>query len=629
VCAGGDNTVRKLSQGGQGWRVTTVGGLAGSSGTGDGVGAAARFTVPVGVSGSASGTLYVADSSSHTLRHAVYETVAPATSSAQLGVTPHAVVIYNDGGVSLVAGDVSGVLDTRYRVDGGLWTTYGSAFSLSLGAHVVDYYSTDDMGNCEALKTGYVDVVADGDSPVTVATGLQIDAQSGWRSSAQTVTLVASDAVSGVLSTEYRVDGGAWTPYVAPFSVAGEGSHAIDFRSRDVAGNLEAFLTGYVNIDATVPSSAAQGLQSDGGSGWLRRAQTVSLSASDATGSGVAHIYYTVDGGSQTEYAAPFQVAGEGSHAVRYWAEDAVGNAETAKTGFVNIDLTRPSAVSDAPAGWKNEVVIVHFAATDNGGSGVAETQYRKLGDATWTSADDNALSVPAPRDGANDAEHVYQYRCLDGAGNASDTQVCTVRIDTCGPAVIDDAPRVWVNRPVVVTIAAADAGAGVAAIDYRMDNGEWVAVDGDAVEVQVPAPERGSSTHTVAYRARDALGNQSGTVTRTTIRMEVARPVIAPVGRVVARRGAIARFPVKVLDEGGSEAARVAITIYRRSGAIARRIVVSKFPIGTVKTVKSVCTLPPGSYVYVVRARDRAGNAQVKARRGVLEVRPAATATG
>lgn len=60
-----NNNIRKISPAGV---VTTVAGLAGSSGSEDGTGQAARFNYPEGVAVDGSGTLYVADSGNCTIR---------------------------------------------------------------------------------------------------------------------------------------------------------------------------------------------------------------------------------------------------------------------------------------------------------------------------------------------------------------------------------------------------------------------------------------------------------------------------------------------------------------------------------------------------------------------------------
>ena len=61
----GNHTIRKITAAGA---VTTLAGTAGSSGSADGTGAAARFNVPSAVAVDSSGNVYVADSGNHTIR---------------------------------------------------------------------------------------------------------------------------------------------------------------------------------------------------------------------------------------------------------------------------------------------------------------------------------------------------------------------------------------------------------------------------------------------------------------------------------------------------------------------------------------------------------------------------------
>jgi hypothetical protein len=93
--------------------------------------------------------------------------------------------------------------------------------------------------------------------PVTVATGLQPDAHSGWRNSAATVSLAATDSGSGVAATYVSVDGAAARVYSAPFKISAAGSHTVAYWSVDVAGNVEARQTGYANIDRRRPTCVA------------------------------------------------------------------------------------------------------------------------------------------------------------------------------------------------------------------------------------------------------------------------------------------------------------------------------------------------------------------------------------
>jgi len=64
---------------------------------------------------------------------------------------------------------------------------------------------------------------------------------------------------------------------------------------------------------------------------------TVTLSATVASGYTVANTYYTIDGGSQQTYTAPFTVTGAGSHTITYWSVDNSGVTEATDTKTFTI----------------------------------------------------------------------------------------------------------------------------------------------------------------------------------------------------------------------------------------------------------------------------------------------------
>ncbi len=141
------------------------------------------------------------------------------------------------------------------------------------------------------------------------------------------MTLSATDSPVRGERHLLHVDGGAQQTYTAPFTVSAQGSHTIVYWSVDKAANTEAKHTGYVNIDTTAPTTTATGLQASATSGWRTTGQTVTLTATDAL-SGVTATYYTIDGGAQQTYTAPFVVSAQGSHTIVYWSVDAAANTE-------------------------------------------------------------------------------------------------------------------------------------------------------------------------------------------------------------------------------------------------------------------------------------------------------------
>jgi len=73
----------------------------------------------------------------------------------------------------------------------------------------------------------------------------------GWYTSDVTISLSATDDMSGVNKTEYSFDNATWTVYTAPFAVTTEGTTAVYYRSTDNAGNMEASNAVYFNVDTT------------------------------------------------------------------------------------------------------------------------------------------------------------------------------------------------------------------------------------------------------------------------------------------------------------------------------------------------------------------------------------------
>ncbi|WP_113705234.1 ThuA domain-containing protein [Nonomuraea lactucae] len=173
--------------------------------------------------------------------------------------------------------------------------------------------------------------------PVTTVSGVT----PGWHTGPVEVTLAATDDASQVAATEYRIDGGPWTAYLAPFPVSGDGERKLEYRSRDGVGNVEEAKSVTVQIDTTAPQTTAA-FAPPGDGGWHGTAVPVTLSSTDA-GSGVDGIEYALDGGDWKPYTEAVVVSGEGAHELLYRAVDKAGLREQDKAATLKIDLSKPT----------------------------------------------------------------------------------------------------------------------------------------------------------------------------------------------------------------------------------------------------------------------------------------------
>jgi hypothetical protein len=172
-----------------------------------------------------------------------------------------------------------------------------------------------------------------------------------WYTTDVSVTLAVNPgAYGGAVSTEYQVNGGAWTPGTAEPIPFGEGVYKLGFRSRDQAGNVEQTKAIEFKADKTAPTLA---LVLDKTAIWPPNHQmvpvNVALTAADAL-SGIDSVILTNitsnkpdsgQGDVQAEFgtaAANFSVRAERDriYTVTYTATDKAGN-KTAKTATITV----------------------------------------------------------------------------------------------------------------------------------------------------------------------------------------------------------------------------------------------------------------------------------------------------
>ena len=216
--------------------------------------------------------------------------------------------------VTLNASDnLSGVAGTFYSVDGGPEQAYAGTFTISgEGVHTFDYWSVDIAGNTETHKTRTVRI--DSTAPVTQASVSGTAGTNGWHRSAVQVTLTATDNLSGVMASFYRIDGGVVETYAGPFGISTQGTHTVEYWSNDNLNNTEAMKSLVVKIDTGAPVVTATANPATAGKSPRPVNLTISGSVTDALSGVSGASFNVIDEYGVTQPSGPITLQANGSY---------------------------------------------------------------------------------------------------------------------------------------------------------------------------------------------------------------------------------------------------------------------------------------------------------------------------
>lgn len=386
--------------------------------------------------------------------------------------------------------DLTGITNPRVGLLAAANTANGAGITASF-----DWFTVGDDATCEPGGGEPTDTTA----PTTTITVPAATGEAGWHTTRPSFTLEAADEVdgSGVASVEYRIAGGAWTPYTSAVSVTGEGERLVEFRATDEAGNVEEIKSRTVKVDTVVPTASADVTG--------ERARTVTLTGNDAT-SGLDRLEYQLgDATTWSAYSTALVFDDPGTYVVRYRAVDVAGNVSAVGTSTVEVaaitapkvTVTTSPAAPDGRKGWFTRPVTVTLTGT--GGDGARILEYR-LGNGSWT-------TYSAPFTVAKDGVTKLQARARDAAGNVSPVVSTTLKIDVTAPALtvsgIANGTQLNVAAVRAVRVVTSDATAGIASTVVRLD-GRLV-----GTRPRVDALALRTGTHRLAVTVTDEAGNQ------------------------------------------------------------------------------------------------------------------------
>jgi flagellar hook assembly protein FlgD len=251
-------------------------------------------------------------------------------------------VVRNTAGVVVKSASASGTL-TPFK-----WGLRDAAGTLVPdGGYTWTVRGKDAWGNAIASRSGSFTV--DGTPPVTKATSTSTAGANGWIVSAVKITLTARDAMSGVKSISWRVNGGTAHTFDTVATVTLNGTPKFEYRATDKAGVRESWKSLTFRIDTKAPTIAIA-LAGAGGdvAGMFHGPVTVTPTFTDAT-SGVASRTVSVDGADPVPLTgASVVVDGEGTHTLKFGAKDLAGNAST-RSAQLTIDTVAPTVTTPEP----------------------------------------------------------------------------------------------------------------------------------------------------------------------------------------------------------------------------------------------------------------------------------------
>lgn len=387
-------------------------------------------------------------------------------------------------------------------------------------------------------------------------------------------------------SFECSLDGGGFFACGSVFSyLLTEGAHTIAARAVDPAGNRDATpATISVTVDNTLPDTA---ITSSPPSLTNSREPSFSFTSSE----GEARFECALDSFDYQPCTSPYLAAplGDGFHAFRVRSRDPAGNVDSSPAvATFTVDTQAPAvAFTSTPGPYTNDTTPTVYFAADESGSAL---QCRV------DSGEFAGCSSPYTTRTLEPGSHSIDVRATDPAGNLGATTGYRFEVDTTSPdTAITDQPSFFTNAgPYSFSFSSSDSEAtfqcAVDSFDFR----------------SCASPHEVSSLpdgdHFFRVRARDRAGNLDPTPAYVAFKVDSQAPVVEiSSGPPPATQDDEPVFGFKINDDGATPECRFEGEAF-----------------GTCSGNRSDTPsepLPEGSYVFEVRAIDRADNTSQPAR--------------
>jgi len=454
-----------------------------------------------------------------------------------------------------------GIDTTYYRIDSGTWSTYtGGEFDLAdEGTHILEYYSVDNLGNREDIKSK--ELTVDDSSPISSLlfsepkkmyndtlyispqTDISIEAfdTCGVAHSFYAVSSLTGDTVQSWI----EVIGSFNIPYTPPYY-----RYIISYYSEDNLGNTESPKDTVVALDCEppvttlIPGSPSYQPSADSSQLYIISQTPLGFEVSDDI-SGVDSIYYQVDGAGWIANRYPpsadrieFNIEDEGTHTVEYYSVDKAGNREDVNSKELRVDETHPLSqlVTGSPSyvlpGDSLGRVLISSNTpliltgedpiSSEVASGVKELKY------TVTKLSADSLQFTATTEGdstmftisGEDGSYRIDYRALDNVLNEEPFNSKYYDLDDTKPVAIIISPldSTLVSDEITIIGTAKDKNFKEYILEYGegIDPADWNTITISEEEVEdsilgkLDVSDISGNILTVRLRATDLGGNEA-----------------------------------------------------------------------------------------------------------------------
>ncbi len=471
----------------------------------------------------------------------VYADGYPPRSKTKYSVTSKYIkdgIKYYGEGIEIVITAIdalSGVDKIYYSIKKEGFKAYSESISISdEGEYILKYYSVDNVGNVEEVKTESFTI--DMTYPQTM---YEIDGLSNenYISPDASIVLKSTDGLSGVNAIYYQINNGKVLRYGSPIPVSILGSEAgsISFYGVDNTGNKEN-----IKVIGSFPSKNSsdkkegdhevvfefyidnkppevlldfEGNKYRGKYLYISPDTKVNLTAKDDK-SGVDKIKYGINSSLMlNEYNEPFNINNPGLQSVFYTAIDFVGNWSSLKNEKVFVDLSPPNTGFNLEGlNFFNRDTLyitkdtrILLDVSDNG-SGINNVYY-KVDNEEYKEYKSHVLID-------KEGFHNITYYGVDNVNNEEEHKVKGVFIDITPPVIhyqfnvapigskiIRDEEFIVYPANAVIYLASTDYDSGGKKIEYIINN--------SPVKTELPITNFKPGNYLIDIFAYDELNNK------------------------------------------------------------------------------------------------------------------------